>query len=166
MKKIALIGIILLTTVLFSSSLFAGMVEKSRGQVVVAGVGYTNFSNGSINQSSSTRITIRNIDPDNIITVTSIKFYNPDGVMVLEYLDEPIEIGPLASKTFLAATTTLPIPPYDKDEGRPCFIVEWQADTRVMPATILSNIAIVRITDAGYVIDAMVSVDSTVIKEK
>ena len=40
-----------------------------------------------------------------------------------EYLDSPLIIAPLASKSFYANESTLPVAPYDQDEGKPCFLV-------------------------------------------
>ena len=62
--------------------------------------------------------------------MTSVRFYDPDGQLVKEYLAEPEVLDPLASVTFNAEPSILGIPPYDRYDGRPSFVVEWEATTR------------------------------------
>ena len=86
---------------------------------------------GAVNQLIVSRLFIRNTDMNNSISIDSVRFYGPDGELVWEFLTEPLTLSPLASTSFGANGTTLPIPPYRNVDGRPSFIVEWSASKRV-----------------------------------
>ena len=157
MKKSVLFFSVVVCLIFISGTTFAGdsYLGKSKGQVVYLPATYCDFSYWKdgvfINQYSTTRIIIRNTAFEKPITVTSVKFYNPDGGLVKEYLDSPEIVGPLASISFGANFTTLGVwPPYNYLGGRPCFIVKWKSNKRVNTPIISHIGAVVRI-DGDFV---------------
>jgi hypothetical protein len=137
MKKGALFVSVLLCLVIATGAALA--LEKSRGQAVYIPASYTDSSDydpdGNLLKSriTLTQLNIRNADPGKKIMVKSVQFYDPDGQLVKEYLAEPEVLDPLASVTFNAEPSILGIPPYDRYDGRPSFVVKWRAQGAVVP---------------------------------
>ncbi len=48
-------------------------------------------------------LSVRNTDPRRPITVAAVSYYDSDGRLVHEYLDAPLELGPLASRSYVVA---------------------------------------------------------------
>ena len=97
---------------------------------------------GGVNQYIVSRLIIRNTDMNDSITLNSVRFHGPEGELVHEFVTDPITLSALSSTSFLANTGTLGIPAYTTDGGRPSFIVEWGAPTKVnMP--IIENLQVV-----------------------
>jgi hypothetical protein len=70
-------------------------------------------------------LSIRNTDPDNAIAIASVKYYDWNGKLVRNYLEQPIEIAALASTDFFVNSS-------DRSGGSGAkFIVEWVAQTSV-----------------------------------
>ena len=88
-------------------------------------------ADGGVNQFILSRLIIRNTDMGHTIILNSARFYGPDGVLVHEFVNDPIGLPPLASTSFLTQGSALGIPPYPVAGGRPSFIVEWTATNRV-----------------------------------
>ncbi len=77
-------------------------------------------------------LSIRNIDPKHEIKVTSVKYYESQGKLLKEYLNEPAVLKPLESIRYV-------IPERDKSGGSGAnFIVEWNTDKYVNPPVIES----------------------------
>ena len=138
MKKAALFVSIALCLILLSTTAFAwGEIKRSKGQTVY--VPATSIKVGD-HQYSYTKVIIRNIDPNNSITVNSVKFYDPNGDFVREFLDEPVTVEHWESLSHILISGLLEGDPiYAHDEGRPFFIVEWQADNWVIPSSIVAS---------------------------
>ena len=137
MKKAAFFVSIALCLILLSTTAFAwGEIKRSKGQTVY--VPATSIKVGD-HQYSYTKVIIRNVDPNNSITVNSVSFYNPNGGFVREFLDEPVTVGPWGSLSDILISGLLGDPIYAHDEGRPFFIVEWQADNWVIPSSIVAS---------------------------
>jgi hypothetical protein len=106
MKKGAVFVSVLLCLVLATGTALAG--KKSTGQTVYVPASYTDTSDydpdGNLLKSriTLTQLNIRNTDRNRSIEVKSVKFYDPDGQLVKEYLAEPEILDPLASVTFNA----------------------------------------------------------------
>ena len=131
MKKLALLLSVFMCLVLLCGTTFAGnsVIEKSKGQVVYLPVVYNNFSGDLY---AITRIVIRNIDLNTPITVTSVKFYDPDGNFVSDFITTDETVNPLATTTFLLHSSTLLVEMYDsEDDARPSVLVEWESDQKV-----------------------------------
>lgn len=70
-------------------------------------------------------LSLRNTDLDRAIVITSVRYYDENGKLVRNYLENPIEIDPLGSTDFFVNTT-------DTSGGSGAkFIVEWVAQTKV-----------------------------------
>lgn len=71
-------------------------------------------------------LSIHNTDTDHPIIVTSIRYYNAQGMFVKEYLPNPIQLPPLGTADFYVDTDTA------QSEGLGTnFIVEWGAEEPV-----------------------------------
>ena len=70
-------------------------------------------------------LAIHNTDADNPITITSARYYDTDGNLVTEYVEEAITLNPWA-------TTSVVIERTDKSGGVGAnFIVDWEANGKV-----------------------------------
>lgn len=70
-------------------------------------------------------LSIRNTDLEHSIVVTFVRYYDTNGQLVRQYLEQPIQLNPLASKDFVIDAT-------DTSGGAGAkFIVEWVAQTQV-----------------------------------
>ena len=77
-------------------------------------------------------LSIRNIDPKNEITITSVKYYESQGQLLKEYLESPVVIKPLESIRYV-------VPERDKSGGSGAnFIVVWKTGKYVNPPVIES----------------------------
>ena len=168
MKKIAVLSVVL-SLILCSTTAFAG--KKFVGQTVYVPAAQNDFcmydesENLVLEQYLLTRLIIRNIDPIKSITLTSVKFFDPDGVCVMEYLPDVIVLSPLASVTYVASPSVNKAPYYDKSGGRLSFIVQWEADENVNPPIIESARAFVTIGPEGErIVKALDVTPGTVIK--
>jgi hypothetical protein len=151
MKKVCIFLSLLICMALVSTPAIGGGIKKSIGQTVFAPANHNClwFSpeyGGYCTLSLDSRLVIRNIDLDHFITITEVKFYGPDGALVVELLHEQLELQPLASETFA-------FPPDNPDsywsistDGRPSFIVRWTAERSVHPLQVVSTHAMVNRT--------------------
>ncbi len=70
-------------------------------------------------------LSVRNTDPQNPIIITSVKYYNSDGKLVREHLENPLRMAPLATTDFIVDQN-------DRTGGSGAnFLVEWIAETEV-----------------------------------
>jgi hypothetical protein len=115
-----------------------GPRELSRGETVYVPV-YSNVWHGNLDGSGkpemmllSTMLSIRNVDPDRSITVRSVRYYDTDGNLLLEYYAEPKVLRPLQS-------TDVFVEHRDKAGGSGAnFLVVWDAETPANPPLIES----------------------------
>jgi len=138
--------IVLTMAMLWSVGVLADNVGKaSHGTVYVPASWQTSPYTtpvGGVNQYIVSRLVIRNTDMNNSITLNSVRFHGPEGEFVHEFVTDPITLSALSSTSFLTNSSSLGIPAYPTDGGRPSFIVEWSASTKVnMP--IIENLHIV-----------------------
>lgn len=78
----------------------------------------------------SVTLSIRNVDPDNSLTIKSVDYHETQGPLVKEYITEPVSLGPLGSERFI-------VPQKDNTGGSGAnFIVEWHSDTPINPPII------------------------------
>lgn len=72
-------------------------------------------------------ISIRNIDPKNQITITTVDYYETQGKLLRKYLKEPVTLQPLESLRYV-------VPENDKSGGSGAnFIVEWKSEQVTNP---------------------------------
>ena len=70
-------------------------------------------------------LAIHNTDSENPITINSVRYYDTDGNLVTEYVEEAVELNPWATTGFLVTST-------DESGGVGAnFIVDWEAETPV-----------------------------------
>ncbi|HEY9769068.1 MAG TPA: DUF3124 domain-containing protein [Coleofasciculaceae cyanobacterium] len=70
-------------------------------------------------------LSIRNTDLTNSIIVTSVRYYDSNGKLIKQYLEQPVQLEALASYDFFVNRT-------DTNGGLGAnFIVEWVAQTEV-----------------------------------
>ena len=70
-------------------------------------------------------LSIRNSDPKEDITISSIRYYDTDGKLIRDYLEKPMPLKPLATIEFLVAQKEI------EGGSGANFIVEWISDTKV-----------------------------------
>jgi hypothetical protein len=149
MKKTVILLSVALCLILLTTTAFAAQpVRKSIGQLVFVGASYIDLSymRGSefIDQFTTTKLLIRNLDPERPITLLSVKFFGPDGALVHEYVDDPIVINPFIVAEFVTSFPVLGIPPFEEGAGQPYFLVEWEASRRVNEPLISADMSKVR----------------------
>ena len=70
-------------------------------------------------------LSVRNTDPENTITLSSVRYYDTAGALVQEYLTKPLQISPLATVDFVVESQ-------DRKGGSGAnFLVDWVAETEV-----------------------------------
>jgi hypothetical protein len=75
-------------------------------------------------------LSIRNTNPNNSITLRSVKYYDSDGKLLKEYLSNPLQLNALVSTRYI-------ITEGDKTGGSGAnFIVVWKSDRKVNPPII------------------------------
>jgi hypothetical protein len=70
-------------------------------------------------------LSVRNTDPDEGITIASVRYYDTNGNLIKDYLEKPMLLKPLATVEFLVAQKEI------EGGSGANFIVEWVSDTRV-----------------------------------
>jgi len=72
-------------------------------------------------------LSIRNTDINQPVTIVSVKYYDTEGKLLKEYLDEPLQLKALASTRYI-------IKEDDKAGGSGAnFIVKWKSNKNVTP---------------------------------
>jgi len=173
MKRTALILSVAFCLIFLFTAAFAGEqnVEKSFGQTVYVPAAYLDYNDELYTQTISTRLVIRNIDPHNPIKVNIVEFWGPDPSdnsphMYRDFLDAGVvEFAPWRSTSYPTHISTLGVGPFDPNTDRQFFIVEWEANGRVIPPIIASSIAVVNYGDPNL-IKALTVISGKVIKEK
>jgi hypothetical protein len=75
-------------------------------------------------------LSIRNTNPNNSITLRSVKYYDSDGKLLKEYLSIPLQLKALVSTRYI-------ITEGDKTGGSGAnFIVVWKSDRKLNPPII------------------------------
>jgi len=177
MRKAVILTSVILSLVLVAGLAFAGSVVKSSGQTVYVSASFFEIVSPTNPDSwvMVTRMVIRNTDPENAITINSVKYYSQNGEELYDYLNDeqptpngpidpigPITIDPFCSKSF--KTSSVLFDPHPVNEGRPFFLVEWEAGKRVIAPIIGAGIATVN-PGTGEV-TSLLSTGSYVIKDK
>ncbi|MBF0323453.1 DUF3124 domain-containing protein [Magnetospirillum moscoviense] len=111
-------------------------VRPSAGQTVYVPV-YSHIWHGNLDAKGkpqmlllSSMLAVRNTDPDDGFTVTSVRYYDTAGKMLREFVAKPARLGPMASTDFFVEHK-------DDDGGTGAnFVVEWKADKPISPPII------------------------------
>jgi hypothetical protein len=80
----------------------------------------------------SVTLSIRNVDPNNSLTVTAVNYHETQGPLVKQFIKEALILGPLGSERFV-------VPQKDNTGGSGAnFIVEWYSEKPINPPIIES----------------------------
>ena len=167
MKKI--IYCLLMISVVISSPALAkdSYTNWSSGQVVHLVASYQCYKDSENlcqnRDTSRTRFHVRNLSPTNSIQIDSIKWGNPDGAIVEELIDAPITLEAFASMSMITSPDTIETPPFDFNDGRPFFLIEWSSSEKVIPPKIT---CVVVGLNPYYEVQGFLAGDSTVLTEK
>lgn len=117
------ISILYFAVSLFCSVSFAdAQTNLSKGQTIYVPV-YSNVFSGNRGMPFhlAAMLSIRNVDIHNTIKITSIEYYDNDGVLLKNHLKEPMVLGPLASNNIFIKES-------DESGGFGAnFIVKWES---------------------------------------
>lgn len=70
-------------------------------------------------------LSLRNVDANNPLTITTIKYYDDHGILVKDYLTEPMTIAPMGTREIY-------IPEHDSSAGSGAnFIVHWKSSNKI-----------------------------------
>ena len=101
--------------------------EAQSGEVVYVPVySHIHQREKASRQPLSSTLAIHNVDPSKSIRITSVRYYDHSGAKLKDYIDDPRSLGPFASASFLVDITE------DRGGVGANFIVEWQADEKVV----------------------------------
>ena len=109
-------------------------VSKSSGQVVYAPI-YSHIykGGGTTRLDLAANLSVRNTDMENTIEIISVDYYDSDGKLVKQYLDNPKTLMPLASEFFLVARSDTAGGGWGANS-----IVKWKSTNPVNPPIIES----------------------------
>ena len=126
--KIGVLFIVFFACTMFLT--FPGRAETkpdlSKGETVYVPV-YSHVYHGDREQPYylTATFSVRNIDPSQAISITSVEYFDSAGKLLKRYLEKPLELGPLSSKHYSIKES-------DKSGGvGASFIVKWQATKMV-----------------------------------
>jgi hypothetical protein len=83
------------------------------------------FGNEQNTLDLTTTLAIHNTDPDDTIVIHSVRYYNTDGDLVREFIDTPVQLGPLATTGFVIGASE------NAGGWGANFLVDWGAGTAV-----------------------------------
>ncbi len=102
-----------------------GLRQVTSGQTVYVPVYSHIYAAGGVQRLLETTLSIRNTDLERPIIVTSVRYYDTEGRLLDEYLEQPVLLGPLASTDFLVEHR-------DRAGGAGAnFLVDWAAENAV-----------------------------------
>jgi hypothetical protein len=123
--------LIFLVGILAPVNISAEDLKLSSGQTVYVSI-YSHIYSGVKGRpfDLAAILSIRNTNPNNSITLTSVKYYDSDGKLLKEYLSIPLRLNALVSTRYI-------ITEGDKTGGSGAnFIVVWKSDRKVNPPII------------------------------
>jgi hypothetical protein len=174
MKRTTWVLLVTLCLIIVSTTTFAAgtKIKKSFGQTLYVPAMYNDFSyiptpgSPEIPQFVVSTVIIRNMDPYVPIRVNRLTFYDQNGEEVAEFLDQFIVIEKWNSITYNTDFDTTGVPPYPGEGGRPFFILEWEAESPVIPLFVAIGVAIISPNDPSGRFIGLNAVSATVIEEK
>ena len=123
--------LIFLAGILAPVDISAEDIKLSSGQTVYVSI-YSHIYSGLKARpfDLAAILSIRNTNPNNSITLRSVKYYDSDGKLLKEYLSIPLQLNALVSTRYI-------ITEGDKTGGSGAnFIVIWKSDRKVNPPII------------------------------
>ena len=135
LAKIACMSLLFLlaamTAVIMPASHAGQDIQLSTGQTVYVAI-YSHIYSGNKARpfNLAAILSIRNTDIDHPVTIVSAKYYDTGGILLQEYLNEPLQLQALASTRFI-------IKERDTTGGSGAnFIVKWKSEKEVNPPMI------------------------------
>jgi hypothetical protein len=123
--------LIFLAGILAPVNISAEDIKLSSGQTVYVPI-YSHIYSGVKGRpfDLAAILSIRNTNPNNSITLTSVKYYDSDGKLLKEYLSIPLQLKALVSTRYI-------ITEGDKAGGSGAnFLVKWKSEKKVNPPII------------------------------
>ncbi|OZH52054.1 hypothetical protein AFK68_26825 [Hydrocoleum sp. CS-953] len=101
-------------------------LEIATGQTIYVPIySHVYYANQQRIYNLSATLSIRNTDLTNSIIITAVKYYDTDGKLVKQYVQNPLKLGPLVSRDFYLEQK-------DTTGGSGAnFLVEWVAEKQV-----------------------------------
>ena len=133
-KKLYMVNFVLaliVTGLITSAGQAAEKIQLSRGQSVYVSI-YSHIYSGIKARPFDlvAILSIRNTDIDQPVTILSVRYYDTEGKLLKEYLDQPLGLKALASTRYI-------IKEDDKTGGSGAnFIVKWQSNKKITPPII------------------------------
>jgi len=130
-QMLSALFLLLLTGIFVTAGHADSVIVLSDGQTVYVPI-YSHIYSGLKGNpfSLAATLSIRNTDPGHPITLVSVKFYDSDGKLVKEYLDNPVELKAMASTRYILTES-------DTGGGSGAnFLVKWTSKTKVNPPLI------------------------------
>jgi len=130
-QMLSALFLLLLTGIFVTAGHADSDIVLSDGQTVYVPI-YSHIYSGLKGNpfSLAATLSIRNTDPGHPITLVSVKFYDSDGKLVKEYLDNPVELKAMASTRYILTES-------DTGGGSGAnFLVKWTSKTKVNPPLI------------------------------
>lgn len=114
-----------------TDAIAADFPVKTTGQTVyVPAYSHIYHGNREAKLLLSVTLSIRNIDPENSISISVVDYYETAGTLLKHFIRTPITLGPLGSERYI-------IPQNDASGGSGAnFIVVWQAEAPTNPPII------------------------------
>ena len=122
---------LMMTGIITSAGQAAGDIYLSKGQSVYVSI-YSHVYSGIKARPFDlvAILSIRNTDINQPVTIVSVKYYDTEGNLLKEYLDEPLQLKALASTRYIVKED-------DKAGGSGAnFIVKWKSDRKITPPII------------------------------
>ena len=123
--------LIFLAGILAPVDISAEDIKLSSGQTVYVSI-YSHIYSGLKARpfDLAAILSIRNTNPNNSITLTSVKYYDSDGKLLKEYLSIPLQLNALVSTRYIITED-------DKAGGSGAnFLVKWKSEKKVNPPII------------------------------
>lgn len=76
-------------------------IEIVDGQTVYVPVYSHIYADGGKPQLLEATLSVRNLDPESAISITSVRYFDTAGTLVKQYLDKALRLGPLETTEFL-----------------------------------------------------------------
>jgi len=122
---------LMVTGIITSAGQAAGDIHLSRGQSIYVSI-YSHVYSGTKARpfDLAAILSIRNTDINQPVTIVSVKYYDTEGNLLKEYLDEPLQLKALASTRYIVKED-------DKAGGSGAnFIVKWKSNKNATPPII------------------------------
>ena len=130
-KFSSILGVAILLAGLATAARAGSDIVLSAGQTVYVPI-YSHIYSGLKGRpfNLAATLSIRNTDPQQALSLVSVKFYDSDGKLVKEYLDNPAELKAMASTRFILTEA-------DTGGGSGAnFLVKWKSQKKINPPLI------------------------------